>query len=434
MTSVLGFESPLPALSVQDRLVLKLARRSTDCAMHLGLVMLLAGRAPNLDQLTAHLHSRLGTTPELTCRVSGPPRHPRWEPDPSFDIRHHVHKHVLSQGEANNADHVLNAMLDQPLAADQPRWGVWLIHGTNGYALCYKAHHAFQDGTATSMTIDQLFGPPTSPVADHHHVRQAHELRPVAWNAAVLKDLLPPLRRTARWSALDTPLTGQRTAGTASIELSRLHTIGRASGASVNQVCLAAVTATVRAWHPQDWISPGRELRATLATNVRAPHEPHRLLGNKVGIASVPLPCGEHSPLRHIDVMKEKASFARLADLSRRQRVLFQKLPYWCGNLALNRSIDPRYTPLTLADVRIRRPLEFGGTPVHAVYLLPVFVPGRPLYIAWTTHRKQLSTTFLTDVAVPDRQRLPRLWHEAIDALEDAVRDESQGAHAPGTP
>jgi diacylglycerol O-acyltransferase len=421
MTSVLGFEPLLPSLSVQDRLVVKLARRSTDCAMHLGLVMLLSGPAPTVDQLTAHLHSRLAATPELTYRVGGPPRHPRWEPDPSFNIDHHVHDHVLPRGDATNADHILEAILDQPLAADRPLWGVWLIRGTNGYALCYRAHHAFQDGSAASLTTDLLFGPPTALVADHHRLRQDPEPRPVAWNAAVLKDLLPPLRRTAHWSALDTPLTGCRTASTASVELSRLHAIGRASGASVNQVCLAAVTATVRAWHPQDWTTPGRELRATLATNVRAPHEPHRLLGNKAGVANVSLPCAEPSPLRHIDIMKEKVPFTRLADLNRRHRVLFQKLPYWCGNLAINRSIDPRYTPLTLANVRIRRPLEFHGTPVHAVYPLPVSVPGQPLFIAWTTHRKQLHTTFLTDTAVSGRKHLARLWHEAIDALESAV-------------
>lgn len=420
-------QAPPPALSVQDRIVLELARRSSDAAMHLGLVLLLDGDPPTLEDLAGHLRSRLGTMPELTFRIGGSARRPRWEPDSSFDLRRHVHEDSLPVG---GPDAVLASMLDRSLPRDRPLWGVWLVRLNGGYALCYLAHHAFQDGLAAVETVERLFGPPPAP---ERALPASRPDEPLRWNAALLKELLPPLRRTTRWSVLDRPLSGERTGRTAHVELSRLHGIGRATGANINQICLAALTTALRSWHPADWAAPGPGLRATLAVNVRGAERPYRLLGNHSGVAGVPLPCSDPSPLGRLALLQEEVTFARFAELGRRHRVLYQRMPYWCGSLSLSRSIDPRFTPLTLADVRLRRPLEFAGTSVHGVYPVPVSVPGQPLFVAWTTHRQQLFTTFLTDTAVPGGPDLVRHWYGAFDTLETAARDLPRpGRRSPG--
>lgn len=406
-------KNPPVAMSVLDLLAMEIARRTDDSAMHLGALLTLPGPPPSLDELTAHLRARLHTTPELTYRAAGSGRRSRWEPDPTFDIHHHVHDHTLTQGGDARADRMLTAVLDQPLTADRPLWGVWRIRSDNDYGLCYRAHHSFQDGQAAIRTIERLFGAEPHTHATQHLTPET----PVHWTAAAIKDLLP-LRRTAHWSALDEPLTGRRVASTATVELSRLHAIARATHTSVNQVCLAAVASLLRAWHPGDFPHPDSTLRATLGISLRAPHEPLPLLGNKLGAVYIPLPCGEPSALRRLDLLRTQAAFERLAGIGRHYRALLQNLPYWCGKLGLLRSIDPRYVPLTLADVRFRRPLAFNGNPVQAAHLLPVLLPGQPLFIAWTTYRKHLHTTFLTDTALPGHENLANMWQRAIDTLE----------------
>ncbi|MER5641773.1 wax ester/triacylglycerol synthase domain-containing protein [Kitasatospora sp. NPDC002227] len=399
-------------LAVQDRLLLKLARRAPDAAMHLGFTLLLDGPPPSLAELRRALATRVAALPELRLRLaerSG--RRPRWEPDQDFEIGRHVYQ--LPGLDDPGPAAALAATLDHALPRDRPLWSVSLLRRPGGYALGYRAHHAFQDGLAAAETVEALFGPPLKP-------RPAGPApdRPPRWDAELLRELLPPPRRGPHWSALDSGLSGARTAHPVEADLARLYAVGRATGANIHQLCLALLTATLRAWHPADWAGPGPGLRATVAVSVRPPDDPYRLLGNCSGVAGVPLPCPEADPLGQLELLREQVTFARYAELGRRHRVLYQRMPYWCGSLSLNRSIDPRRTPLTLADVRLRRELSFAGTPVNAVLPIPVSVPGQPLFVGWTTHRGRLHTTFLADTALPGAERLPQLWQEALATLE----------------
>ncbi|WP_371480472.1 wax ester/triacylglycerol synthase domain-containing protein [Kitasatospora sp. NBC_00315] len=430
-----------PALSVQDRITLDLAGRGADSAMHLGLVMLLDGPPPTRRELLAHVRGRLAAAPELTLLIGGPRARPRWVVDPAFDPGRHVHELVLAPGAPPGPDQVIAAVLDLPLPADRPRWGLWLVRPAegDGYGLCYRAHHAFQDGTAAMGTVEELFGPglprqgpwPTPPPADARADRPA----PLAWlDATTLRALLPRRREPARWSGLERPLTGSRTAVTTSLELSRLHALGRATGASVAQLCLAAATGTLRARHPLDWDAaagrPGPVLHANLGIGLRDSDDALRLLGNRAGVLRIPLPCGEpHAPDR-LEALRREVAPGRIAEIGRLHRTLFQRTPYRYARLGLRHSLDPRHTALSLADVRLRRPLAFGAAPVHSTYPLPVSVPGQPLFIAWTADRRRLHVTFLADDALTGAAELPALWHRAVEELESTAGPAR--AHIPG--
>ncbi|GLW89871.1 wax ester/triacylglycerol synthase domain-containing protein [Actinokineospora globicatena] len=407
-------------LSVVDRIVFDMVRQVGDTALHLGLAMRFRGRAPALTEITEHLLPRVANTPELRHRLGGPTRRPHWEPDPDFDLTRHVHEHSLTE-PSDDPGAILTALHGVPLDRERPLWGVWLIRGVHGYTLCYKAHHAFQDGLTAMRTCETLFGTPRPTPASTAPPALSLRDKATLLRDVVTQDLLPSLRPNTRWSGLDEPLSGHRVALTTTVDLPRLHAIGRATGTTVNHICLAALTATLRAWHPHDWTRPDNGLRTSMAINVRDPHEPLPLLGNRVGVASVFLPAGEPAPLRQLARVKGDAAYRRLTATGCRHRFLYRHIPYRIGLLATTRSTNPHVAPLTLADVRPRGHLTFAGTTALSAHILPVAIPNQPLFAAWTTHNGQLHTTFLIDTALPGHERLPTLWCDALDILERAA-------------
>ncbi|MCB8906838.1 wax ester/triacylglycerol synthase domain-containing protein [Streptomyces sp. NPDC056664] len=404
-------------LSVLDRLSLDVAALHTaDSALHLGGLVVLDGEPPSRARLSDHLRRRLDRLPELRHRLAGSAGRPRWEPDHRFEPDRHLYELTGS----TDLSAVAAELLRQPLPRDRPLWGLWLVHRAGGgYGLCYRAHHAFQDGAAAVATLELLLGPEELPRPRALAFRPP---RPVAW-AAVLPEFRPP-RRNTWWSALGTPPSQAYAAGFADIDTARLHALGRRVGATVPQLCLALTAEALRAWHPHDWHpggpGHGRGLRTNLGIGVRDPGDPRPLLGNRVAVAGIDLPCGEPDPARRLDLIGRALDPARLGRLADAHRVILRKLPYRVGRLALARSVDARSTPLSVADLRVRRPLGFDGAPATGVYALPVMVPGQPLFVAWTVHRRRLHVTFLTDTALAGAERLPGAWLAALEGYEAA--------------
>lgn len=146
-----------------DRAFLNLERRRPDVRWDAGGVAYLSGPPPALADLRAYVGFRLGLLPLLTSRVEGG-RRSRWQPDADFDVDLHVHE-VVADGPAA-WDSALHTALNAPF---QPGayWGVWLIHGhePDAYAVCYRFHHACQDGSAAAMTFRAMLGEGSRPRA-----------------------------------------------------------------------------------------------------------------------------------------------------------------------------------------------------------------------------------------------------------------------------
>ncbi|WP_426363724.1 wax ester/triacylglycerol synthase domain-containing protein [Streptomyces sp. E-08] len=408
-------------LATLDRLVLDLAAlHATDSALHLGGLVTFEGEPPARAAVLAHLAGRVGRLPELAHRLAGGPGRPRWEPDPGFDPDRHLHETAGGDEPLT----VVAELLRQPLPRDRPLWGIWLVRRVGGgrWGLCYRAHHAFQDGAAAVATLERLLGPDEPPRARALTFRPP---RPVSW-AAVLPEFRPA-RRVTWWPALDVPPAQAYAASFADVDTARLHALGRLTGATVPQLCLALTTEALRAWHPDSWgpggPGQGRVLRANLGIGVRDPEDPRPLLGNRVAVAGVDLPCGEPDPARRLARLGRALDHTRLARLADAHRVVLGRLPYRIGRLTLRHGIDPRHTPLTVADLRVRRPLGFAGNPATGVHALPIMTPGQPLFVAWVTHRRRLHVTFLADRALPGAERLPEAWESALAAHERRARE-----------
>ncbi|SDD57040.1 wax ester/triacylglycerol synthase domain-containing protein [Actinokineospora iranica] len=399
-----------------DRALLNLAHRTNDSGMHLGAVLLFDGEPPDTDALVTHVTERLPLLPELTLRAAGSARKPRWEPDPAFDIGHHIHQVSLPPGSGSSADNVINAMVGLPLDSRRPLWGLWLIRTDHGYALCYRAHHGFQDGQAATHTLRTLFAP--SPPRFARSPARPPALR---LGLAVVKDMLPLLRRTAHWSGVDQPPSLRRVAGTADVDLVRLQAIARATDSTLNQVCLTLVTSLLRAGFPGDWPDSDQTSRATMGVALGTRDTRYPRLGNRLGVAHITLPCGESSALRRLDLLHAQVTPEYLARIRQHHAVLFQRMPYWCGKLGVHVSAHPRFVPLLVAEIRGRAAMTFAGVTAHAAYALPALPPRQPLFIAWVVYRNRLHTTFLADEKLAGREQFPNLWQQAVDELEAQI-------------
>ncbi|MFC9970871.1 WS/DGAT domain-containing protein [Spirillospora sp. NPDC127200] len=425
--------SPAKAVptSVVDRVLLELSEQSAKRShLHIGVVMLVEGAPLGLERLRALVAERVHRAPVLGYRLSSD--HRRWEPDPDFRHETHIEERRL----APEADVVAEALavVDEPLRPGRPLWRLVLLHGhhpasgdeaatrTDGpaagepeFALCYAAHHAFQDGMAVAATVEALFGSRTLPVPSRLETRA--EIRPWRWPAPT--DMAVPVRRTTRWDPTDRPLTGQRRVLSFGLDHAALRDIAQETGATRNHACLAALTMALREWHPGPWGRSvgrtGRGLRIAVPLDLRA-RGGGGALGNQVGVLSVDLPCHEPFPERQLRQIVAQTGSERLHRHREMYRVLVPRLPRSLTRTMYLRSADSRYVALVVTTVRVRD-LAVDGMPVHAVHGFPPLPPGQAMMIALLQYRRQVKASVVFDPAVGKPDLLVGRWREAVRRL-----------------
>jgi diacylglycerol O-acyltransferase / wax synthase len=257
----------------------------------------------------------------------------RWEDDPAFDLDQHlIPVRLPAPGDRTALHTYVSQQMSRPLDRDRPLWEVHQIDGYNGgSAVFHRIHHCVADGISLirlllSMTDDQpdetLFLPPEldTPgrdrslkgrarglVSDAVKVsgQLAHEGMEVltkpsravqlaelvsAGTTALGKDLfLSPDYRTVLKGQMG---RNKHAMWSDPFDLAAVKAIGRAHGATVNDVVCTAVTGALRSYLEHRG-SLTEEVRALVPFNLRPLDEPlPRNLGNKFGIVFLPLPVG----------------------------------------------------------------------------------------------------------------------------------------------
>jgi diacylglycerol O-acyltransferase / wax synthase len=261
-----------------------------------------------------------------------PGGHLLWEEDPDFDLeRHLIRTRLPAPGDQATLQRYIGEHLGRSLDRDRPLWQVHLIDGYDGGAAVYtRIHHAVADGIALvrlllSMTDDQagapLFLPSGDPASDDGHLGEravaavssavrtssrlvqegvdllVHPSRAVhlaavatAGAKALGKELfLPPDRRTVLKGRMG---EHKHVSWSEPVPLADVKAIGRAHGATVNDVLGAAVTGALRTYldHRDSLVD---DIRALMPFNLRPLDQPlPRELGNQFGLLFASLPVG----------------------------------------------------------------------------------------------------------------------------------------------
>jgi WS/DGAT/MGAT family acyltransferase len=270
-----------------------------------------------------------------------------WESTADFDINDHVVQ-VALPGRAGKRE--LQALVSRlactPLNPARPLWQYHFVDNyRGGSALIARVHHCYADGIALvqvllSMTDSGPDGPPAMrapPVKKGHRDSDdplAELIGPVSgvmkmalkvgstliekgagvWlepaKAVALAEQGGALTAEIAKLALmghDSPTRfkgepgiGKRVAWAEPVSLDEVKAVGKALGASVNDVMLSCVAGALRGYlvHKGD-ATDGVMIRALVPVNLRPPEKAYKL-GNRFGVVFLDLPIGIENPIERL--------------------------------------------------------------------------------------------------------------------------------------
>ncbi|MEV6166176.1 wax ester/triacylglycerol synthase domain-containing protein [Streptomyces sp. NPDC052052] len=411
-----------------DRAFLSMERRHPDVRWDAGGVAYLSGPPPSLADLRAYVGSRLGRLPLLTSRFEGGSRRPRWRPDADFTVDRHVHEVVATGPEGWDA--ALHTALDAPFAPGT-YWGIWLVqsHGLDEYALCYRFHHACQDGAAAAMTFRTILGegePSARPVPGKG--RPAGLPRRVG-TAVGLTAMFLTGALAARGHRPSVPFvpTGERRLWRGRVPADTLRRIAAAQGGSAHDVHLTALAGALSAWSARSGV-PLPRVTALLPVDARRPDE-EQTWGNRCFALPLELPVrtapehgsgtrGGDSPLRRLEHVM--AATRRLRGEAWRQAIqdLVRYMPDRPTEWYLRRMLSPRVTDVMATSMPVADKGSLGDSRVTGVALLPLLLPGHLFGVGLSFFGEWAESSFVADRALPLGELLPEVWEQAVGELE----------------
>jgi WS/DGAT/MGAT family acyltransferase len=260
--------------------------------------------------------------------VVGGARFPHWEPDPLFDLGHHVRRAAVpAPGGAAELLDWAGDFYSQRLDRARPLWEVVVLEGLEGgrWALVTKTHHCLADGIgsldAGTLLLDGAV--PVPPRAEPEHqggvmgaVRAGvhvatHPLDAVKQATALGELLVREELVAAPHTSLNAPMGTHRRLATVGVPLDDVKAIKDGLGGTVNDVVLAAVSGGLQALlRARGEAPPAGGLRAMVPVNVRKPGDP--ALGNRISSLFVELPVDEPEPFAaYVRVKEAEAALKR---------------------------------------------------------------------------------------------------------------------------
>ena len=274
---------------------------------------------------------------------------PSWEDDPNFDLDRHIHHIALpAPGDKAALEALVSDLTVTPLDRSKPLWDTYLVDGYgDGVAMISRMHHCIADGIALSRLLLSLtdaqpeagIAPPQDGAARRSRVASiaapvkagaglaeaglhesfeilahpASELTALAARGSAEARALAKLLLTG--SDAKTVFRGElgvarKVIWSEPMPLEKIKAIGHATGTTVNDVLIAAMTGALHRYL-SGRRSVVKEIRTMVPFNLRPLEEPlPRELGNRFGLVYLTLPVGIATPA------------SRLADVHRRMEAI----------------------------------------------------------------------------------------------------------------
>jgi WS/DGAT/MGAT family acyltransferase len=403
---------------------------------------------------------------------------PRWELDPQFDIANHVHRIALpAPGDQRALQELVSDLMSTSLDYTKPLWQFHLVEGfQGGSAWIGRLHHCIGDGIALmrvllAMSDDSpdavwqpaaeeeeaerpgrspwriITGPASAAIGATRRVTgavvggsidfvsnpgQALDYARLGRETTMALGrllLLPPDPKTIYKGPLSVPKVA---AWSEAIPLPQIKAIGRATGATVNDVLLSAVAGALRRYaQERAQAVDGLNVRGVIPVNLR--QESAKItLGNRFGLVFLSLPLGVADPLERLFELKRRMD--ELKD-SQEAVVAFGILnaigmaPNEIENIVVN-IFGAKATAVMTNVPGPRRQIYFAGAPVRQMMF---WVPqsGRlGLGVSIFSYNDHVWLGVATDQGLaPNPETIVRYYQDEIDqliALTDQVAEAPQ--------
>jgi diacylglycerol O-acyltransferase len=261
----------------------------------------------SFERLREFVVDRLGGIPPFRQKLVPVPfgvGRPRWV-DVAVDVDEHLHRVIFGGGGLHELARFVADLEPVPLDREVPLWSMYVVEGLDDdtVAVVAKVHHALMDGVGGMQFMASMFSltPTPEPVV---LIGEEEELAPPPWERVVraipevasapvrvasallssaravlrVRDAfradsslaLPTWAPRMRWND---PLGPSRAIAFASLPLHELKAVGRAMGATVNDVVLAVLGGASRSYLAARGELPDRALVAAVPVSVRRPNE-----------------------------------------------------------------------------------------------------------------------------------------------------------------
>lgn len=433
--------------------------------------MTILGAAPEWDRLRERIEEVSWEIPRLRQKVVSPPfgvGTPRWVEDARFDLDYHLRRVVAPEpGDLRTVLDIAGPIAMAAFDRDRPLWEFTLVEGLAGgrAALIQKIHHSLTDGvgairmariafdehdghggwhheqgagrrslgggehrpsgmhlaveTMTEQALEtaQLMGKVATgmPAAVTGFVRNPMKMAAsVAGTAQSIVKLVRPARKPMSPVMRERGMS--RRLGAVELSLDELKAAAHATGGTLNDAFLAAVTGGMRRYHAMHGTAPG-QLRVTMPINLRQADD--AIGNNKFTPARFALP---------IDVADPRERMHQLGVLARSWRKepglkftdavagTLNLLPEVVTTAVLGsmlKAIDFVATNVPGLD----RPVHLAGAPVEQQF---AFAPpsGAAFSAALLSHLDQCTLGLVIDTAaVPDPELLVTCLAEGFEEV-----------------
>ena len=363
-------------LSSGDALFLYLEREGMP--LNVASVSIFEGHI-SLQGCSRFIESKLPLIPRYRQRIAPPPfgiGAPRWEFDPEFDIRHHVHQVTLKHGTDAEVKAIAGAILSTMLDRRHPLWDFTLIHGLQGdrTAIVTRMHHCLADGLAGVSLMNALMDAssevrPLPRKKAHFHVPEARPARnfvdelilssvslaeriltaqkelfqvfeQVLASASQQRGrtrtapqltkssearipsmedfarLMPEVSAATQLLPFNVICRGPQKFGWTEIPLADLKAVKQACGATVNEVALTIITSTIQRYVESRGVRlKGRLLRIVVPVNVRGNGSTNEL-GNRITFVPITIPLDIRSLRRLVSAIRQRTAFLKSAHVA----------------------------------------------------------------------------------------------------------------------
>jgi WS/DGAT/MGAT family acyltransferase len=390
---------------------------------------------------------------------------PHWEDVPDFDLDQHVHHIALPAPHDQKALAALvSDLASSPLDHALPLWQVHVVDDVEGgSALIMRYHHCIADGTAMMSVIQRLFDErPDAPLqgapaqaagvparlrtpgldAVERSVRKtiatagsavdlaAHPQQLVERAGVVLAGAGMLAKELLKWPDPQSPFKGEfrmkkSVAWSRPVPIRDVKAIGAPSGAKMNDVLVAGVTAALRTYLKKRGVDVDRTtVRAMVPVDLRPPERIGQL-GNEFGLVVLDLPVARSrrkdrlaQTKAYMDALKRSPEALAMWFLFD----LFGRGPKPLEDLAI-RIFGSKASLVMTNVVGPREPLYLAGTPIDRM-MFWVPHPGRQLGmgISILSYRGEASLAVIADAhLVPDPEAITQQFNREFARMRRAV-------------